>query len=115
MNDEPSVTARTTRYPIELELRYSLEGDRQWWSGVTVDLSDSGVLFHAVEPLAPGTLLEMTVDLPAGFGHLPKGTLRCSARVVRQALAPSPIRLYPVAVTFVDVRPTGQRLGSAHS
>ncbi len=112
MNDEPSVTARTTRNPIELELRYSLEGDRQWRSGVTVDLSDSGVLFHAVEPLVPGTPLEMTVDLPAALGRLPSGVLRCSARVVRQAFAPSSIRRYPLAITFVDVRSSGQRLGA---
>jgi hypothetical protein len=56
------------RFPISREMRYKLLGGRGnagWYSGETIDMSSTGVLFHAASPLPPGKRLEISISWPA--------------------------------------------------
>jgi hypothetical protein len=56
------------RFPIVRELRYRTLGGRgnsAWCTGKTLDISSTGILFHAETPLAPGKRVELSISWPA--------------------------------------------------
>lgn len=60
----------STRFPIAEEIRFRVldrRGDPQEGAGLTVDMSRSGVLFTTTEALAPGRLLEVSVNWPVAL------------------------------------------------
>jgi hypothetical protein len=52
-------------------------------SGVTRDLSTSGVFLYSESPLEAGAKLELVIMLPGGIGLGPGGWTLCQASVVR--------------------------------
>ena len=54
------------RYPYEMELQfsYTLAGANHFGSGLTVDLSRSGVLFRADDPPPGGVTVELRISWP---------------------------------------------------
>ena len=55
------------RYPLTLELRYSVSNGRApaaTGAGRLIDLSNSGLRFFAPEPLEPGLKLDISIDWP---------------------------------------------------
>ena len=57
----------STRFPLALEVRYSISGRRarrETGSGRTVDLSSSGLRFATQGPLEPGIKLDVAIDWP---------------------------------------------------
>jgi hypothetical protein len=57
---------RAQRFPLATPFRYRTLGETGWKAGVTVNLSRSGVLFAAEDPVCPGMAIEMWFTLPAG-------------------------------------------------
>ena len=59
-----------SRFQIRRELRYKVLGKGkgkalQSGAGSTVDIGSGGVAFHADQPLAPGTSIELSISWPA--------------------------------------------------
>jgi hypothetical protein len=58
----------SVRYPLNLEVRYSVEGRRgavENGSGRAIDMSSSGLSFTADRPLSIGQKLDLSIDWPA--------------------------------------------------
>ena len=75
-----------SRFPIVRELRYRLIGGRgnsEWGTGQTLDISSTGVLFTAEEPLPPGRRLELSISWPAQLNGKCPMKLVARGRVAR--------------------------------
>jgi PilZ domain-containing protein len=74
---------RAVRHPLQIPLRYRLQGQQEWSRGETLNLSESGVLFCCEDLLEVNTRVEITfqtTDTPL----LSSGTR--SAQIVRRVL-----------------------------
>lgn len=94
---------RATRFMTALPALYRRSGEQDWKRGRTKDISDTGVLFEAGEPLPIESIIEMTFHLPQQLGNLPAGQLTCLGKVVRhrEALESIPPR---AAAKFIEFR-----------
>ncbi len=63
---------------------YRPEGDPHWRQGRTENISQSGVLFRAAEPMELETPVEMLLDMPAEVAGDAAGASMCRGRVVRR-------------------------------
>ncbi len=92
---------RATRYSREIPSLYRVVGADYWQRGLTMNISDSGVLLQAASPLALHTRLEMTFQLSESIGTLQVGQVACIGEVVRhvQRTESSP---FPVAAKWVE-------------
>jgi hypothetical protein len=85
---EMSANDRRTksRFQIRRELRYKVLGKgKALQSGVgsTVDIGSGGVAFHADQPLAPGTSVELSISWPALLDEVCPTRLSVVGRVLR--------------------------------
>jgi len=97
---------RAERYAIPIAILYRSPGEFDWQSGLTENISRSGVLFRADRRLEPNTPLEMLLDLPTLIASPASGTSLRRGRVVR-AVSPSLLEGRPaVAAAFVDFQHT---------
>jgi hypothetical protein len=84
------------RFPLSLEVRYSVAGRRDLdvnVSGRTIDLSSSGLKFTADRPLSIGQKLELSIDWPVRLdGHV-QLQLVLSGVVVRTIGAETAVRI----------------------
>ena len=60
-------------------------GTNYWQRGLTMNISESGVLLQAVNPLALHTRLEMTFQVSEPIGTFQVGQVACIGEVVRHA------------------------------
>ena len=74
---------RATRFDLHLPLKYRLVGERGWREGKTENISRSGMLFQAEEPIAPNAQLEINLVLPAEIAGLAAAEVVCRGEVVR--------------------------------
>ena len=78
----------SVRFPVNLELRYSVVGHRrpaETGSGRTIDMSSSGLSFTADRPLSVGQTLDLSIDWPVLLGEGVQLQLVTSGVVVRSA------------------------------
>jgi hypothetical protein len=75
--------ARAQRFQLHLPLRYRCLGENQWHVGKTENISRSGMLFEADEPLQPNSQLEINLVLPAEIAGLSETEVVCRGEVVR--------------------------------
>lgn len=107
------------RFPIELDVRCKVLNKRaqQEFSGKTVDVSSSGVLFTTEQPLLPGRLVELSIDWPAMLNERCRLKLIAKGKVVRieKGRAAMDIRHYEFRTTARAVSPSvpGSRLAIA--
>ncbi|HXE91115.1 MAG TPA: PilZ domain-containing protein [Terriglobales bacterium] len=95
--------ARAPRFRIQLPLRYRALGQQEWHSSQTHDISHSGVLFDAAEPLPPHTPLAMTVILQWARGPVvDPPEVSCLAHVVRAVPADGPGSGARLAAKFAE-------------
>src|SRR5579863_7377539 len=86
---------RAQRFQLHLPLRYRRLGYNDWHAGTTENISRSGMLFGADEPLQPSAQLEINLVLPAEIAGLSATEVVCRGEVVRtvepngQALTPA--------------------------
>jgi hypothetical protein len=76
---------RATRFDLHLPLKYRLVGESGWREGTTENISRSGMLFQAEEPIAPNAQLEINLVLPAEIAGLSAAEVVCRGEVVRTA------------------------------
>ena len=74
---------RAQRFPVCVPIRYRPSGDSEWRNGATLNISSSGILFEVVDPLPPGTMLEMQVKLLEQITRGVSSNVFCWGRVVR--------------------------------
>ncbi len=92
---------RATRYSREIPSLYRVVGANYWQRGLTINISESGVLLQAASPLALHTRLEMTFQVSEPIGTFQVGQVACIGEVVRHAprTEASP---FPVAAKWVE-------------
>ena len=78
-----SSPVRATRFDLHLPLKYRLVGESGWREGTTENISRSGMLFQAEEPIAPNAQLEINLVLPAEIAGLAAAEVVCRGEVVR--------------------------------
>jgi PAS domain S-box-containing protein len=76
---------RATRFDLHLPMKYRLLGESGWREGTTENISRSGMLFQAEEPIAPNAQLEINLVLPAEIAGLAAAEVVCRGEVVRTA------------------------------
>jgi hypothetical protein len=74
---------RAPRFPIRMTLRYRPSGDSFWREGRTENISRSGVLFRADQPVPVLATIEMLLALPVEVGGGENAIVICRGRVVR--------------------------------
>ncbi len=72
------------RFTLQLPMRYRPAGDSRWRSTTTRNVSASGVLFQAAEPLQPGRKLEIEILMMA-TSPLQACRVLATSEVVRQS------------------------------
>jgi len=81
---------RAQRFKLNLPLRYRQLGQQDWRLGTTENISRSGLLFRAEEPIAPSAQLEINLVLPAEIAGLASTEVLCRGEVVRTVAAETP-------------------------
>ena len=75
---------RKERTPVRVPVKVRPQkGEGPELSGVTRDLSSSGVFLYSDSPLEAGTKLDLVIMLPSGLGFGPGGWTLCQASIVR--------------------------------
>jgi len=74
---------RKRRYLVAWPLQYRRVNDSEWRPGRTINMSVSGVLFEAQEPLDPDEAVELSIMFQAGGRHIPSSLVTASGFVVR--------------------------------
>ena len=93
---------RATRYSREIPSLYRVVGTDYWQRGLTMNISESGVLLQAASPLALHTRLEMTFEVSEPIGTFQVGQVACIGEVVRHAPR-TESSSFPVAARFVEL------------
>ena len=102
MGISPNHLPRAERYAIPVAILYRGAGEADWNTGITENISRSGVLFKGSHRLEPDTPLEMMLDLPSVVAAPMPYSLR-RGRVVR-AIAPDVYEDRPsFAAAFIDI------------
>ncbi len=85
---EKPMPSRAQRFRLNLPLRYRIAGQPAWRKGTTRDISRSGLLFDAEEPLQPTDRVEINLVLPVEIGGLSATEVFCKGEVVRAISSP---------------------------
>jgi hypothetical protein len=73
---------RKRRFAVHWPLQYRRVQDAEWHRGRTVNMSVSGVLFEAVEPLSANDIVELSIMFQ-NPGQRITSSVVCSGQVVR--------------------------------
>jgi len=74
---------RAPRFQLQLPLKYRRLDEEIWHDGETRNISRSGLLFEAEDPLQPNVVLEINLVLPAEIAGLSPTEVVCRGEVVR--------------------------------
>src|SRR5438132_348894 len=101
--DKAASTAdkRARRFAIKVAVQYRIRGERQWRTGITKNMSASGVLFLAEQIEQPSTNIEMILVLPSELSQEPGAQLICHGSIVR-ALEPADSRSLPALASTIS-------------
>ncbi len=89
------------RFIQAIPVLYRPSDQTEWLRGLTIDISDSGLLLEAVAALAVGTRLGLTLELSEAVGSLMSGTIRRHGRIVRHG-TPTPAIPHLLGIQFVS-------------
>jgi len=78
-----NLSERAQRFAIQAPLRYRETNNVEWLEGRTENISDSGVLFRALEILQLNTPVELTFVLPVNKCAEVGATVFCQGRTIR--------------------------------
>jgi len=78
-------TPRAPRFPLEFPLLYRAGEDLPWQVGHGTNISRSGLLFRAEQPLRMRAPLELSFVMPVSIPGDYAATVVCQGHVVRQA------------------------------
>ncbi len=100
MPGEPSGPA--PRFTVHLPLRYRIAGEEHWFSGALENVSRSGLLFHADQPVPAHAQIEITLSLPVEWAGRTAPEVLCRAEVVRLAKAKERVPAPAFAARILD-------------
>lgn len=95
---------RPPRFPIRTAFRYRESGSAMWRCGITIDISRSGVLFHAEYKITAKTVLEMQIGFPPELTGGAAANIFCCGPVVRSMDASDPVEQATMAAYFLNYR-----------
>lgn len=104
---------RARRYIIRLPIRYRMSSRNQWHTGLTENVSQSGILFRTERsgplfgdelPAQPNTPVELLLDVPGAGPTEPVSRVRCEGQVVRTIEPEAPDMLPLVAAAIAEYR-----------
>ena len=99
----PELLQRAQRFPVRIRILYCSLGGTDWCEGRTEDISHSGVLFAAEQPLPPKTEVEMRLIVPPAGGGT-GAEIVCRGSIVR-VLPADDIGTFPrLAATITDYK-----------
>jgi CheY-like chemotaxis protein len=76
---------RAPRFTLHFPVRYRMVGQNDWRTGVTENISRSGLLVRGEHVVEPNTQVEMTFLLPVTSVGDPPAEVTCHAEIVRVA------------------------------
>ena len=98
---EQPTSVRLRRFPLHLPLRYRYAGGFQWFTGVSENISCSGVLFRGRVRMDLFSPVEVRIPVPREITGDAAATMLCGGYIVRAADdGPAP----NMAATFVEYR-----------
>ena len=95
---------RAQRFEIKVPVRYRERNQETWREGHTENISQSGLLFRAPEPLSQDTVLELTFALPSTVEGETGATVMCDGRTIRTILPATSDESPGVAVKIMNYR-----------
>jgi hypothetical protein len=78
---------RARRVAVQTPIRFRRVGDGEWLTGMTENISQTGVLFQAERVYRLNTALEMTLEVPQPILGI-TGSIKCEGCIVRAVLSP---------------------------
>jgi hypothetical protein len=99
-----TLAPRAPRFPIHATLHYRRSGGQDWIESQTINISRSGLLFHANTPLEPKTPVEMQILFPSEITGGNPTNVVCWGTVVRAEPASAPDMHPSMAATIVQYR-----------
>lgn len=99
---------------MELPIRYRETGTEAWHEGTTVNISVSGVLFRAAQPLKPQTAIEIALILPVAIAGEASAEIGCRGVMVRNTPVKGSGQLSALAASIVRYRFVHDRQNSGH-
>ena len=100
----PKASQRAQRFEIKVPVRYREQNQEKWHEGRTENISQSGLLFRAPEPLGSDTLIELNFALPTGTGGAPGATVLCDGKTIRTILPATSDESPGVAVKILNYK-----------
>lgn len=85
-------------------MRYRKKPEIGWMEGRTENISHSGLLFQAPQPLNPDLIVQITFSLPANSEGENGATVLCEGRTVRTILPAASDESPSMAVKFLDYK-----------
>lgn len=95
---------RSQRFPIKVPVRYRKKQEKVWLDGRTQNISQSGLLFEAPQPLNPDTIVQLCFSLPANMEGESGATVLCEGRTVRTILPAISDEPPSMAVKLLDYK-----------
>jgi hypothetical protein len=96
-----ATTMYAPRFSLTLPVRYRVAGEQLWSQATTRNLSSSGVLFRAKQPLRPGSWVEIEIELSEALS-VTSSLVRARGEVVRQLRDESARDSWFMAVKYVE-------------
>ena len=93
--------ARAPRFIRAVPVLYRRVGEEEWQRGMTVNMSESGMLLEAAQPIPLAKSVELSFQLAEPVGRLGPHLVRCVGKVVRHGFA-TPSVPHPLGVQFVE-------------
>jgi len=84
--------SREARLLIHAPLAYRRVGEKAWHGGATKDISRSGVLFQADQPMEIGAPVEINFREPVDTGEESGTVGSCRAEIVRAIVLPETVK-----------------------
>ncbi len=94
---------RAPRFIRAVPVLYRAVGEEEWQRGVTINLSESGMLLEAAHPIPLATRLELSFQLAEPVGRLGPDLVQYLGEVVRHGLSTRSVP-HPLGVQFVEAR-----------
>ena len=110
MDSDPDCTSatpeipRARRYEIGTAIRFRVRGEREWYEGLTENISVSGLLIRSVKALNPRTAIEMRFFLPVELDGECAAEIFCRGFVIRSSKCRIPAGSYTIAAKIMHSR-----------
>lgn len=95
---------RAQRFDIKIPVHFHERNGEEWHEGRTENISRSGLLFRAPEPLPLECMVEVKFALPTPNDAEPGATVLCDGKTIRTILAATSDESPGVAVKILNYR-----------